>query len=125
MSLICWHVLCRYMKYIVFGLYSFWIPQIVLCVRDDVRQPLKPMYVIGMSLTRLALPLYLFGCPHNLPRVPFSPAICIGLTLHLAFQVFLPAGDRLFLLLLDVRVSKSYVGCSAALHAHSSCLPAV
>ncbi len=75
------------MKLLVFGLYSFWIPQIVSCVKNDTRQPLKPAYVIGISLTRLALPLYLYGCPKNLLRLPPSPCLCTGLSVFVAAQV--------------------------------------
>lgn len=41
-----------YMQYFVFLLYSFWIPQIVHCIREDVRQPLRPFFVIGMTISR-------------------------------------------------------------------------
>lgn len=75
------------MKAAVFLLYSFWIPQIVLCVRTDCRQPLRAAYVVGMSLCRLALPLYLYGCPRNLLRVAPSPGVCVGLVLFVGLQV--------------------------------------
>lgn len=71
----------------MFLLYTFWLPQIVYCVRTDSRQPLRPLYVVGMSAARLALPLYLYGCPSNLLRVAPSPGVCIGLTLFVASQV--------------------------------------
>lgn len=78
---------CRWMRVIVFGVFSFWIPQIVLCAYEDARQPLKAYYVIGMSLSRLALPLYLYGCPQNLLRTPISAAMCILLSTYVACQV--------------------------------------
>ena len=74
------------MKVAVFALYSFWVPQIVLCVRTDARQPLRPAYVVGMSAARLALPLYLYGCPKNLLRVAPSPAVCAGLVAFVGLQ---------------------------------------
>ena len=40
------------MHILVFAFYSFWIPQIVHCIRKDLRQPLRPLYVIGMTITR-------------------------------------------------------------------------
>ncbi len=71
----------------VFPIYSFWIPQILYCVYHEARQPLRPLYVVGMTLTRLALPLYIFGCPHNVLRLQSDPAICIGLCLSMGLQV--------------------------------------
>ena len=68
-------------------LYSFWLPQIAACVRHDARQPLMPAYVLGMSASRLALPLYLHGCPHNLLRVPPSRGFCLVLVLYVGAQV--------------------------------------
>ncbi|GJP86208.1 hypothetical protein CLOP_g16260 [Closterium sp. NIES-67] len=39
--------------------YSFWIPQIVTSVIRDSRKPLHVHYILGMSATRLAIPLYI------------------------------------------------------------------
>ena len=77
----------RYKRYLVFPIYSFWIPQILYCVYHEARQPLRPLYVVGMTLTRLALPLYVFGCPHNVLKLQSDPGICIGLCLSMAIQV--------------------------------------
>lgn len=81
------YVLCRYIHVVAFALYSFWIPQIVSCVKNDARQPLRPAYIIGISITRLALPLYLYGCPKNLLEEPPSLRMCFGLCLFVAAQV--------------------------------------
>jgi hypothetical protein len=75
------------MKYLVFLMYSFWVPQIVYCARHDARQPLRPVYIIGITLTRLALPLYVFGCPRNILRVAPAPWVCVSLCASIAFQV--------------------------------------
>lgn len=53
----------------LFLLYSFWIPQIVHNITADVRKPLHPLYVCGVTFTRLLIPLYLYGCPHNFMRI--------------------------------------------------------
>ena len=45
------------------------------------------MYIIGMSICRLALPLYFFGCPYNFLKVPYNFRICIMLVLYVALQV--------------------------------------
>lgn len=68
-------------------MYSFWVPQIVSCVKNDARQPLKPIYILGISVTRLALPLYIYGCPKNLLEEPLSPRKCLGLCVFVAAQV--------------------------------------
>ena len=42
---------------------SLWVPQIIHNVMKDVKDGLHPVYLIGTSLTRLAIPLYFFSCP--------------------------------------------------------------
>ncbi|KAK9820806.1 hypothetical protein WJX74_006344 [Apatococcus lobatus] len=76
----------RFMHVLAFALCSFWLPQIVSCVKNDARQPLKPAYIIGISVTRLALPLYLYGCPKNLLEETPSLSMCLGLSLFVAAQ---------------------------------------
>ena len=46
--------------------YSYWLPQIVRNAVYDVRRPLDRGYIVGTSISRLALPLYFFTCPHNM-----------------------------------------------------------
>jgi hypothetical protein len=74
------------MPVLMFGFYSWWWPQIVLCVRGDCRQPLKPEFVLGTSAARLALPLYIWGCPSNLLRVQPNPGLCIALVAYVGLQ---------------------------------------
>jgi hypothetical protein len=45
---------------------SFWLPQIVHSVQHDVRPGLTKAYVLGASVARLALPLYMLGCPSSI-----------------------------------------------------------
>lgn len=75
------------MKLLIFGLYSYWLPQIVFSVKNDTAHPLKPQFIISMAVTRLILPLYLYGCPANLLRVSPSPVVCVGLIAWTAMQV--------------------------------------
>ncbi|KAI9310998.1 hypothetical protein BX666DRAFT_1128141 [Dichotomocladium elegans] len=49
-----------------FAFYSFWVPQIIRNVLRGCRKPLRRRYILTMSVTRLAVPLYFFGCPYNL-----------------------------------------------------------
>ncbi|KAL0030093.1 hypothetical protein WJX79_006567 [Trebouxia sp. C0005] len=76
----------RFIRPILMLVYSFWIPQIMHCARTDVRQPLRPLYIVGMSLTRLLLPLYLYGCPSNVLMIVPSPAFCMVLVAWLSLQ---------------------------------------
>ncbi|KAI8142937.1 hypothetical protein BJV82DRAFT_515843 [Fennellomyces sp. T-0311] len=71
-----------------FGFYSFWIPQIVRNIVRGCRRPLSRRYVLGMSMTRLAIPLYFYGCPDNLVANEPSPWIW-ALVGYVAFQVFI------------------------------------
>jgi len=79
--------ICRFIRPILMLVYSFWIPQIVHCARTNVRQPLRPLYIVGMSLTRLLLPLYLYGCPSNVLMIVPSPVFCVVLVAWLSLQV--------------------------------------
>jgi hypothetical protein len=70
-----------YLNLLVVCLFSFWVPQIIHNVHREVRSPLDTRYMIGMTLARLFLPLYFYGCPQNflsaLPVVPISIYIYI------------------------------------------------
>ncbi len=59
-----------HLRIFIFALYSFWVPQILLNIVEDHRRPLLPMYIIGTSVTRLAIPLYFWGCPKNFFAYP-------------------------------------------------------
>lgn len=74
------------MPLLLFLFYSFWVPQIVMCVADDVRQPLRPEFVLGTSAARLALPLYIYACPTNLLRVAPAPGLCAALVAWVGLQ---------------------------------------
>ncbi|XP_024359669.1 transmembrane E3 ubiquitin-protein ligase FLY2 isoform X2 [Physcomitrium patens] len=74
------------LRYILFLFYSFWIPQIVANVVRDSRKPLHPHYIVGITLTRLAIPLYAFACPNNFMRIEPNLGWCLGLTTFLGAQ---------------------------------------
>lgn len=71
---------------LIFLVYSFWVPQIVTNIIKDTRKPLHPQYILGMSATRLAIPLYVFGCPSNFLRIETDKWWCICLTIFVAVQ---------------------------------------
>lgn len=79
----------NHIRFFLFALYSFWVPQIILNAVEDHRRPLLPMYIIGTSLTRLAIPLYFWGCPHNFLHIQPRPASVIALVVWLLSQAII------------------------------------
>ncbi|RHY30336.1 hypothetical protein DYB32_004394 [Aphanomyces invadans] len=55
----------RFYISLLVGLCVIYYGWIVHNVHREVRNPLDNGYVVGMSMTRLFLPLYLYGCPNN------------------------------------------------------------
>ncbi|XP_009606918.1 transmembrane E3 ubiquitin-protein ligase FLY1 isoform X1 [Nicotiana tomentosiformis] len=76
----------KFLRPLLLLLHSFWIPQVVTNVIRDLRKPLHPHYILGMTITRLAIPLYVFGCPHNFMRIEPDENWCICLGIFMAFQ---------------------------------------
>lgn len=76
----------NFLRPILLLMYSFWIPQIVNNVICDSRKPLHPHYILGMTITRLAIPFYVFGCPHNFMRVQPDKTWCICLAVFMGTQ---------------------------------------
>ncbi|XP_068654890.1 transmembrane E3 ubiquitin-protein ligase FLY1-like isoform X2 [Aristolochia californica] len=79
----------NYLKPIILVMYSFWIPQIVTNVIRDTRKPLHPHYILGMTITRLAIPFYVFGCPTNFMRVEPDKNWCICLGVFVGLQALM------------------------------------
>ncbi|GFP86403.1 transmembrane E3 ubiquitin-protein ligase 1 [Phtheirospermum japonicum] len=77
----------KFLRFILLLLHSFWIPQICINVIRDSRKPLHPHYILGMTITRIAIPLYVFGCPHNFMRIEPDRNWCICLALFMGLQV--------------------------------------
>lgn len=76
----------NYIRPILLLIYSFWVPQIITNVLRDSRKPLHPHYILGMTVTRLAIPLYIFGCPYNFMRIEPDKSWCICLGVFLGLQ---------------------------------------
>lgn len=76
----------NHLRFFVFALYSFWVPQIILNAMEDHRRPLLPVYIIGTSVTRLAIPLYFWGCPKNFLHIRPEPATAGALAAWLLSQ---------------------------------------
>ena len=66
---------------------SYWLPQIAWSAWNNSKKPLLPKYVLGISVTRLLVPLYLFGCPENFVRVKPQFWVCWLLVAWVAAQV--------------------------------------
>jgi hypothetical protein len=76
----------NHMKLILLLMYSFWIPQIISNVIHDSRKPLDPHYILGITVTRLAIPLYIFGWPNNFMHIEPDKNWCVCLTMFLGLQ---------------------------------------
>ncbi|GAA0148464.1 ubiquitin-protein ligase [Lithospermum erythrorhizon] len=76
----------KFLRPVLLLMHSFWIPQIVTNVLRDSRKPLHPHYILGMTITRLAIPLYIFGCPHNFMRIDPDKSWCICLCVFMGLQ---------------------------------------
>ena len=63
----------------LFVFLGFWWWQIAHSARADAARPLLPRYVVGTSLARLALPLYVYGCPQNFLRTKPDLGLCAAL----------------------------------------------
>lgn len=77
----------NHMWVMVMVLYTFWVPQIARCAYEGCPQPLLPAYVVGTSLVRLALPLYVYGCPANLLHAQPRPGMCVAVVAFVGAQV--------------------------------------
>lgn len=58
-------MLCCRPVVLVFLLYSFWTPQIVHNAMEGTKQPYAHQYLWSITLSRIFIPLYFFGCPKN------------------------------------------------------------
>ncbi|GAB2285374.1 Transmembrane E3 ubiquitin-protein ligase fly1 [Dionaea muscipula] len=76
----------KFLRPILFLSYSFWIPQIIANIIRDSRKPLHPHYILGVTITRLAIPLYVFGCPNNFMRIQPDKMWCICLCASMGLQ---------------------------------------
>ncbi|XP_054815238.1 transmembrane E3 ubiquitin-protein ligase FLY1-like [Prosopis cineraria] len=76
----------NYLRPILLLMYSFWMPQIITNVIRDSRKPLHPHYILGITATRLAVPLYIFGCPKNFMRIEPDESWCLCLAVFIGLQ---------------------------------------
>ncbi|KAK4046804.1 hypothetical protein OIV83_005799 [Microbotryomycetes sp. JL201] len=75
-----------WLAFLIVLIYSYWIPQIVLNVqRGAARQTLRREYIIGTTIARLVLPVYLWGYKDNVLALEPSPWI-LALVLYSTVQ---------------------------------------
>lgn len=86
----------NHIRLFVFGIYSFWIPQIILNIVEDHRRPLLPLYIAGTSLTRLAIPLYFWACPRNFLHIEPHPDTALSLVVWLLAQALILLSQHKF-----------------------------
>ncbi|CAN6454400.1 unnamed protein product [Victoria cruziana] len=85
-GIVIMYELHNFLRPILLILYSFWVPQIVTNVIKDTRKPLHPYYILGITVTRLAIPLYIFGCPNNFMRIATDWNWCLYLIIFVGLQ---------------------------------------
>lgn len=76
-------------------LYSCWLPQIIYNAVAGTRRAFHPAYLYGMAVSRMFIPLYVFGCPQNFLSLllveassfSFSPLACFILLIWTTIQV--------------------------------------
>ena len=68
---------------------SFWSWQIVYTAAEDAVRPFTLRYVIGTSLARLPIPLYLLACPENWLNLQPVPQAAAALVVWVALQTML------------------------------------
>jgi len=89
LGMVLMYHLQSYMHILLFVFYSFWIPQIIQNAIHNQRMALHSHYIIGITASRLAIPLYLYGCPDKFVHLKPDPMLCILLVLYSLAQVLI------------------------------------
>eukprot|EP00300_Choanocystis_sp_HF-7_P010611 c17040_g1_i2.p1 GENE.c17040_g1_i2~~c17040_g1_i2.p1 ORF type:complete len:352 (+),score=79.93 c17040_g1_i2:107-1057(+) len=77
-----------------FVVYSYWVPQIIHTAKTDSQKPLSVQYVLGMGMSRLAIPLYFLLCPNNFFGLAPRPGVAIALISWTAVQITVVLGQH-------------------------------
>jgi hypothetical protein len=96
--LLLFYVGDKYRIFYVLGMYSFWVPQIILNVVTEAKAPMHTYYIYGMSATRLIAPLFMFAIKNNFlkevyPEAPHDPFTYQMLVLWISFQTAVLIGQ--------------------------------
>lgn len=96
----CWYLIFGSFrrKLVLMIMYSFWVPQIIYNIFTESKRPLHKHYIYGNSITRLNLPLILFGIPQNFmqeiePEFPLDFQLCVMLIVWVGIQTALLIGQ--------------------------------
>lgn len=81
----------KYRTLYMLAMYSFWVPQILLNIYTEAKNPLHPYYIYGMTVSRMVAPVYMFGVSNNFlkevfPDSPTDPWMCQLLMIWMTFQ---------------------------------------
>jgi hypothetical protein len=81
-------------KLVFFIMFSFWVPQIIYNVITESKKPLHKHYIYGNSMTRLSIPLILFGIPKSFmqeiePEFPLDFTLCWMILVWIGIQTAL------------------------------------
>lgn len=77
------------LKYFIFLLYSYWLPQIYCNFSRDSKQSLSPYYILIVGYSRLIIPLYFLSCPFNIFTFENNNLFSIILLLWTTFQIII------------------------------------
>lgn len=77
----------NHLNIIIFGMYSYWLPQILRTAYLDARRSFLLPYALLSSSARLLAPLYFLGCPSNFLHLRPRPRLCIGLVCWSLLQI--------------------------------------
>lgn len=72
--------------FVLFALYSFWLPQIVMNFTKNVPRSLHPFFVINTSISRLSYLWYFWSCPSNFLDVQAQYILVGSITAYVALQ---------------------------------------
>ncbi|KAJ6230305.1 dsc e3 ubiquitin ligase complex subunit 1 [Anaeramoeba flamelloides] len=76
-------------QFLIATLYLFWVPQIILNAKLDSKKTIHNQFLFGMSIARLAMPIYLLFYPKNIFNAQPQPKFGIILII-IVFLQFLP-----------------------------------
>jgi hypothetical protein len=94
--IILMYQLSHMFAYIVFALYSFWIPQIYCNFSRDSKKSVSPLYVIVISACRLVFPAYFLGCPYNIMSYQPNFSLLTVLIIWVSFQCCILCAQHVF-----------------------------
>jgi len=90
------YVMQNFQTFCVLLLSSYWLPQILWNLYSNSRKPFIPMYVGVISITRIFVPLYFYGCPKKFARNEPNYVLCASVSLYVFVQAFILFAQHYF-----------------------------